>query len=75
MSNPDGAWSVYENVGPVAELTTGPITLVGTAGFEFNGLHAGPLSYRHLRARKDHIGTHRKIWNGKHYGKHIKRIS
>ena len=34
MSKPDRAWPVYENDGPVAELTAGPITLVGTAGFE-----------------------------------------
>src|SRR5947208_13219871 len=46
---------------------------VGTAGFEFNGPHAGPLFYRHLRAPKDRIGTHRKLWNGKHYGKHFLR--
>jgi hypothetical protein len=46
---------------------------VGTAGFEFNGPHAGPLFYRHLRAPKGLIGTHRKLWNGKHYGKHYQR--
>ena len=74
MSNPDGAWSVYENVGPVAELTTGPITLVGTAGFEFNGVHAGPLSYRHLRARYDLICSHWQPWTGKHYGKHLQPV-
>ena len=47
---------------------------IGTAEFEFNGPHAGPLFYRHLRAPTDRIGTHRKIWNGKHYGKHIQRL-
>jgi len=49
-------------------------TQSGTAGFEFNGPDAGPLFYRHLRALKDRIGTHRKIWNGKDYGKHIQRL-
>src|SRR6266700_7492696 len=48
---------------------------IGTAGFEFNGPHAGPLFYRHLRARSDRIGTYRLLWTGKHYGKHICRVS
>ncbi len=47
---------------------------VGTAGFEFNGPLVGLLSYRHLRAPKDRIGTHWKLWNGTHYGKHIQRL-
>ena len=34
---------------------------VGTAGFEFNGSHAEPLSYRHLRARNDRIGTLQRV--------------
>ena len=57
------------NLGALSILTS-----VGTAGFECNGPHAGPLFYRHLRAPKDRIGTHRKLWNGKHYGKHIQRL-
>src|SRR5882672_9633893 len=69
MSKPDRAWSVYENDGPVAEATTGPIPLVGTAGSEFNGPHAGPLLYRHLCARNDRIGSYRQLWTGTYYGK------
>ncbi len=45
-----------------------------TAGFKYNDPHAGPLFYWHLRAPKDRIGTHRKPWNGKHYGKHFLRF-
>jgi len=44
---------------------------VGTAGFEFNGPHAGPLFFRHLRAPNDRIGSYWLPWTGKHYGKHI----
>ncbi len=55
----------------MAELLSG----ARTGGFEFNGPHAGPLFYRHLRAPTDRIGKHRKLWNGKHYGKHINRTS
>jgi hypothetical protein len=46
-------------------------SIVGTAGFEFNGPHAGPLFYRHLHAPDDRIGSYRQLWTGKHYGKHI----
>jgi len=46
----------------------------GTAGFECNGLHAGPLSYRHLPVFKDRIGSYRLLWTGKHYDKHIQRL-
>jgi len=35
---------------------------------------SGALFYRHLRAPKDRIGTHRKLWNGKHYDKHFLRV-
>ena len=45
------------------------LLLVGTAGFEFNGPHAEPLLYRHLRAPHDRIGSYRLLWTGKHYGK------
>jgi len=29
--------------------------------------------YRHFTRTKDRIGTHRKLWNGKHYDKHFLR--
>jgi hypothetical protein len=48
------------------------LLLVGTAGFEFNGLHARPLSYRHLGAPKDRIGSYRQLRTGKHYGKQVR---
>src|SRR6266446_899011 len=61
---------------PTAKVAAGlDLHSVGTAGFEFNGPHAGPLFYRHLRARSDRIGTYRLLWTGKHYGKHICRVS
>src|SRR6266478_1966242 len=41
---------------PTAELAVGlGIHSVGTAGFECNGPHAGPLFYRHLR---EQVGPH-----------------
>ena len=47
---------------------------VGTAGFECNGLHAGPLLYRHFRAPHDRIGSYWLLWTGKHYGKHFGNV-
>src|SRR6266550_161768 len=57
---------------PTAKLAAGlDLHSVGTAGFEFNGPHAGPLFYRHLRAPTDRIGSYWLPWTGKHYGKHL----
>src|SRR6266436_5201998 len=61
---------------PAAELAVGlGIHSVGTAGFECNGPHAGPLFYRHLRAPRDRIGSYRQLWTGKHYGKHHQPVN
>ena len=46
-------------------------TLVGTAGFEFNGPHAGPLFHWHLSKLYDRICSYRQLWTGKHSGKHF----
>jgi len=46
-----------------------------TAGFECNGLHAGPLSYRPLGAPHDRIGSYRLLWTGKHCGKQMRPLS
>src|SRR5437899_7788891 len=60
---------------PTAKAAAEPdLHSVGTAGFECNGPHAGPLFYRHLRAPKDRIGSYRQLWTGKHYGKHLQPV-
>ena len=45
------------------------LLLVGTAGFEYNGPHAGPLFFQHSSTRKGSIGTLGLAWNGKLCGK------